>query len=402
MAAPKGVTSCARGRRRERYQRRSEARSARRSAAEAAKRRAAADVRSLREARVRRRNRPRREPIPPGLYPARFTQHRIRIVSMLRRWESVPVQPDEDDTYPVRRLIGEMARREIVPKQLREFALEWPRRGFLLGLIVLACLARQAPAVRGSRREWGDLLGCSAKTAWSDLQYLVDRGWLELLPQFVEQRSHGRRGEVLHHRQRANWYRPGRKLIAAWQRYQAARAAAADRWSEGAAAVRDARPENGKVESARSSGGNDYQASAFGLRRLDSYPPTETPSPSSPLPHSADAVFDGKKVSPAAMVCLGPPSVATNGAADGRGPDACGAGKSADHEKPAQRRANMQDSFRRRPMSVEEKREIDRMSPDRSTAASLHGLYRSDPELGRDLARMLATALAKDAEVFRR
>ncbi len=131
-----------------RYRR--QARASRQAARRAAKRRAAADARSLREARGRRRNRPRREPIPPGLYPEKFTQHRIRIVSMLREWQSRRVQPDEAETYPVTRLIGEAARRELRPVELPAFFLETERRARLLGLVVLACLKRGAPAVRGS------------------------------------------------------------------------------------------------------------------------------------------------------------------------------------------------------------------------------------------------------------
>lgn len=366
---------------------RKHARAWRTAARKAAKRRAAADARSLREARARRRDRPRREPIPPGMYPEKFSEHRIRIVSMLRAWQARPVQPDEDDTYPVTRLIGEAARRELQAVQLPEFFLEWPRRGLLLGLVALACLKREAPAVRGSRREWGVLLGCSAKTAWNDLQYLVGRGWLELLPQFIAQRSFGRHGEVLHHRQQSNWYVPGRKLRAAWQVFCERREAAAQRFAGSNSPI----PE---VEPARSKGGNDYQASAFGLRRQTSSTPPESKLIHRPLPCPSDAVFDGKNVSPAAIVVLGSPAATTIGAADGGEAVAFGSRQRADHEKPAQRRTYLQDSRRTAPMPDEVKRAIDRAVPDVMTVRTLHELYKREPEMA-DLARILARNLAR-------
>lgn len=366
--------------------RRGSARVRRSAARKAARKRAAADARSLREARSRRRDRPRREPIPPGMYPEKFTQHRIRIVAMLRAWQSRLVQPDEGETYPVTRLIGEAARREIRPVQLPEFFLEWPRRGLLLGLVVLACLKRGAPAVRGSRREWGALLGCSAKTAWNDLQYLVARGWLELLPQFIHQRSFGRNGEVLHHRQQASWYAPGRKLRAAWQMYCAERDAAAQRFA-------DSKSPQPEVEAARSKGGNDYQASAFGLRRQISSTPPDSKVIHSPLTCPSDAVCDGKYVSPSAMVVLGSPSATTTGAASGGGVGAGGARRRADQEEPAQRRMGAQDSGRSAPMPDEVKVAIDRAVPDVMTVRTLHRLYKREPEMA-DLARILARNLA--------
>lgn len=366
-----------------RYRR--QARASRQAARRAAKRRAAADARSLREARGRRRNRPRREPIPPGLYPEKFTQHRIRIVSMLREWQSRRVQPDEAETYPVTRLIGEAARRELRPVELPAFFLETERRARLLGLVVLACLKRGAPAVRGSRGEWGTLLDVSAKTAWSDLQYLVERGWLERLSQFI-QRSYGRHGEVLHHRQQCNWYAPGRKLRAAWKLFCERGEAAARRFE----ASKSPQPE---VEAARSKGGKNYQASPYGLLKASSSTaPAAAPEPASP-PCPSDAVSDGKKVSPAAIELLGSPAATTIGAADGGEAVACGSRQRADQDKPAQRRASVQDSRHSTSMPDEVKRAIDRAVPDVMTARDLHRLYKLEPEMA-DLARMLARNLA--------
>ena len=306
---------------------------------------------------------------------------------MLRAWQARPVQPDEDDTYPVTRLIGEAARRELQAVQLPEFFLEWPRRGLLLGLVALACLKREAPALRGSRREWGVLLGCSAKTAWNDLQYLVGRGWLELLPQFIAQRSFGRHGEVLHHRQQSNWYVPGRKLRAAWQLFCQRREAAAQRFAASNSPI----PE---VEPARSKGGNNYQASAFGLRRQISSTPPAAKDIHSPLPCPSDAVSNGKKVSPAAMVVLGSPTATRTGAADSGEAVASGARQRANQEQPAKRRVSVQYSRRSAPMPDNVKRAIDQAVPDVITVRTLHELYKREPEMA-DLARILARNLAR-------
>ncbi len=37
---------------------------------------------------------------------------------------------------------------------------------------MLACLTRRAPAVLGKLDDFGDLMGVSRRTAWSDLEYL--------------------------------------------------------------------------------------------------------------------------------------------------------------------------------------------------------------------------------------
>lgn len=146
----------------------------RRTAREQAQRRYAADRGKLRAARSRRRNRSRREPVPPGMFPKRFSEHRIRIVSMLRRWQRASFRPKKAETHSVRTLIGQLARGEVYPTSLPDFVLERERRARLLGYMVVACFVRAAAAVTGSREEWGELLGCCARTAWSQRSWPVD------------------------------------------------------------------------------------------------------------------------------------------------------------------------------------------------------------------------------------
>ncbi len=360
--------------------------SQRRRQRQEAQRRKTADIRALRSARARRRDRPRREPLPAGVYPERFSQHRVRIVSMLRAWESTRVRPRKRDTYAVSTFLGQVARRAVRPMVLPELTLERPRRALLLGLVTLACCIRRAKAVRGSRADWGELLGCCARTAYSDLEYCVDGQWLEKLPQFKRHKSHGRHGEVLHHRQLENWYRPGRKLREAWDRYL--KAQVAGREAGGRKAGPDVPQGVGQVYV--DPDGKSYQASALGLPKQEPLPPPNAKVIHRETPNASDAVSDGKKVSPPATVDLGPAVPATNGAAVG-GERAAAGGQRADQEKPAQRRAAVQES-RRKYIVTDDDLRLFEHAGDVMTVRALRRFCDHEPEWA-DTAKRLARIL---------
>ena len=66
---------------------------------------------------------------------------------------------------------------------------------------MLACLTRRAPAVLGKLDDFGDLMGVSRRTAWSDLEYLCSVNLLTKMPDYKVGRSYGRNGDAIEHRQ---------------------------------------------------------------------------------------------------------------------------------------------------------------------------------------------------------
>lgn len=137
----------------------------------------------------------------------------------LRKWEDSP-RIWERDAYSIKALLLQKAEARLKPYVLAEYSPLDPRMAFMLGCVVLACLVRGAKAVSGSRVEWGCLVGVGGTQAFGFLKHLVEKGWLERLPQFVPHVSTGRDGEHLDHRQVSNMYRPGIRLKGAWQNLQ--------------------------------------------------------------------------------------------------------------------------------------------------------------------------------------
>lgn len=267
-----------------------------------------------------RRDRLRREPapvLPPGVFPDQFSQQRIRIVRMLRFWEAhKATYPHRRDTYAVDLLRRQKAQNAVSPKFLPEFGHLRDRQQVLLGWMVLTCLIRGAKAARGDRQEWGELLGCCSKTAWTHLQDLVEAEWISPLPLFVKQKSHGKRNEVLHHRQKENWYQPGRKLLAAWKLFQVRQQAADVRFRRAGLG-----PTSGNAAQAGSSvTKKSYHPSPKGSESTNQKG-VEDPKRSNhhitSVPVDASTVCDGENESPLATVEKAPSATANPRPASG-------------------------------------------------------------------------------------
>lgn len=345
-----------------------------------------------------RRDRPRRVELLPDIYPSRFSEQRIRIVRMLRQWEKTPRKYRRSDGYAVSTLMGQIERRAIRPSYLPELTTLKQRRGFLLALVVLSCCVRGARAVRGSRNEWGLLLGCCGKTAWSDLEWCVEEDWLVKLPQFKKHRSHGRAGEVLDHRQLENWYQPGRKLTAAWTRFRDEQRESDQRFRRAglpaisqASIVASAPPE--------SPDGKNYRPSAFSLQRLKPIPSTDSNLSTGSQTTAPAAVFDGDKVSPAATVGLGgpPPAAARIGAVSDGERATSGGRKAANQEAWFGCSPSVQDSRRRdESKTTEHLAMLSSAAVDVSHARDLVRMYRVDASMAESaltLARCLEHSL---------
>lgn len=137
----------------------------------------------------------------------------------LRKWENLP-KIQKRDAYPVELLITQAREGRLRPYVMPETCALDVRQVFVLSCITLACLVRGARAVWGTRVRWGALMGVGGTKAYELLRELLQRGWLERLPQFKPHVSTGRDGEKLNHRQQENMYRPGPKLREAWRKLQ--------------------------------------------------------------------------------------------------------------------------------------------------------------------------------------
>jgi hypothetical protein len=86
--------------------------------------------------------------------------------------------------------------------------------------------------VLGKLDDFGDLMGVSRRTAWSDLEYLCSINLLAKMPDYKVGRSYGRDGEAIEHRQLPNWYAPGPELRTIWRAFEAEQAQKAAKWEE--------------------------------------------------------------------------------------------------------------------------------------------------------------------------
>ena len=116
------------------------------------------------------------------------SDRRVRDWQRLRAWEKRPHTIRRRDCYKATSLLSGInegrLRVTILPALLKYLAKHPPtnykgepgrpkhRHGFLASLVMLACLTRRAPAVLGKLDDFGDLMGVSRRTAWSDLEYL--------------------------------------------------------------------------------------------------------------------------------------------------------------------------------------------------------------------------------------
>lgn len=166
----------------------------------------------------------------------------------LRAWEKRPHTIRRRDCYKATSLLSGInegrLRVTILPALLKYLAKHPPtnykgepgrpkhRHGFLASLVMLACLTRRAPAVLGKLDDFGDLMGVSRRTAWSDLEYLCSINLLTKMPDYKVGRSYGRAGEAIEHRQLPNWYAPGPELRTIWRAFEAEQAQKAAKWEE--------------------------------------------------------------------------------------------------------------------------------------------------------------------------
>lgn len=176
------------------------------------------------------------------------SDRRVRDWQRLRAWEKRPHTIRRRDCYKATSLLSGInegrLRVTILPALLKYLAKHPPtnykgepgrpkhRHGFLASLVMLACLTRRAPAVLGKLDDFGDLMGVSRRTAWSDLEYLCSINLLTKMPDYKVGRSYGRNGEPIEHRQLANWYAPGPELRTIWRAFEAEQAQKAAKWEE--------------------------------------------------------------------------------------------------------------------------------------------------------------------------
>lgn len=176
------------------------------------------------------------------------SDRRVRDWQRLRAWEKRPHTIRRRDCYKATSLLSGInegrLRITILPALLKYLAKHPPtnykgepgrpkhRHGFLASLVMLACLTRRAPAVLGKLDDFGDLMGVSRRTAWSDLEYLCSINLLTKMPDYKVGRSYGRNGDAIEHRQLANWYAPGPELRTIWRAFEAEQAQKAAKWEE--------------------------------------------------------------------------------------------------------------------------------------------------------------------------
>ena len=176
------------------------------------------------------------------------SDRRVRDWQRLRAWEKRPHTIRRRDCYKATSLLSGInegrLRVTILPALLKYLAKHPPtnykgepgrpkhRHGFLASLVMLACLTRRAPAVLGKLDDFGDLMGVSRRTAWSDLEYLCSVNLLAKMPDYKVGRSYGRDGEAIEHRQLANWYAPGPELRTIWRAFEAEQAQKAAKWED--------------------------------------------------------------------------------------------------------------------------------------------------------------------------